>query len=184
MGDEGGLLLQFRILGPLEVVRGGECLPFRGSRERALLALLVLNANRTVSAERLAEDLWSGDPPEGAIRSLRVYVSRLRQALGAAGQAVVTRPSGYVLQVDPEAVDALRFEALVARGRDEAKAGDHDRGGGDVAGGAGPVAGSRPGRCGRRSLRPGGGRAGWKRPAWPPWRTASKPTWPAGVMGR
>ena len=78
-----------------------------------------------VSAERLAEDLWSGDPPEGAIRSLRVYVSRLRQALGAAGGVVVTRPSGYLLQVDAAAVDALRFEVLVDRGRDDAKAGDH-----------------------------------------------------------
>ena len=125
MGDEGAFLLQFRILGPLEVLRGGECLSFRGSRERALVALLVLNANRIVSTERLAEDLWSGDPPEGAIRSLRVYVSRLRQTLGVAGEAVVTRPSGYGLQVDPEAVDALRFEALVARGRDKAKAGDN-----------------------------------------------------------
>jgi DNA-binding SARP family transcriptional activator/tetratricopeptide (TPR) repeat protein len=127
VGDEGGVPLQFRILGPLDVVRGEECLAFRGTRERAVLALLVLHANRTVSAERLADDLWSGDPPEGAIHSLRVYVSRLRQALGAAGQTVVTRPSGYVLEVDPEAVDAWRFEALVARGRDEARAGDHER---------------------------------------------------------
>ena len=125
--NEGGVLLQFRILGPLEVVRGEECLAFRGRRERAVLALLVLNANRTVSAERLAEDLWSGDPPEGAIHSLRVYVSRLRQALGSAAQAVVTRPSGYALQVDASVVDAVRFEELVARGRDEAKGGDHTR---------------------------------------------------------
>src|SRR5688572_11957202 len=124
VGDEGELPLQFRILGPLEVVRGDQRLAFRGSRERAVLALLVLHANRTVSAERLAEDLWSGDPPEGAIHSLRVYVSRLRQALGAAGEAVVTRPSAYELQIDPATVDALRFEELVARGRDEAKAGD------------------------------------------------------------
>ena len=127
VGDEGGLPLQFRILGPLEVVRGDQCLGFRGRRERAVLALLVLHANRTVSAERLAEDLWSGAPPEGAIHSLRVYVSRLRQALGAAGQAVVTRPSAYELQIDPATVDALRFEELVARGRDEAKAENHSR---------------------------------------------------------
>jgi DNA-binding SARP family transcriptional activator len=127
VGDEEAFLLQFRILGPLEVLRGSECLSFRGSRERALVALLVLNANRIVSTERLAEDLWSGDPPEGAIRSLRVYVSRLRQSLGVAGEAVVTRPSGYGLQVDSEAVDALRFEALVARGRDQTRAGDHER---------------------------------------------------------
>ncbi|HET9773079.1 MAG TPA: BTAD domain-containing putative transcriptional regulator [Acidimicrobiia bacterium] len=107
------------------MVREGDYLSFRGGRERALLALLVLNANRIVSADRLAEDLWSGDPPEGAIRSLRVYVSRLRQALGVAGQVVVTRPSGYLLQVDPDAVDALRFEQLVARGRVNRSAGDH-----------------------------------------------------------
>jgi DNA-binding SARP family transcriptional activator/tetratricopeptide (TPR) repeat protein len=119
------MVLEFRVLGPLEVVRSGVCLPFRGSRERALLALLVLNANRTVSAERLAEELWSGSPPEGAIRSLRVYVSRLRQTLGDADQVVVTRPAGYLLQVDPETVDALRFEALVVRGREEVEAGDH-----------------------------------------------------------
>jgi DNA-binding SARP family transcriptional activator len=124
VGDAGELRLQFRILGPLEVLRGEECLLFRGSRERAVLALLVLHANRTVSAERLVEDLWSGNPPEGAIRSVRVYVSRLRQALGAAGEAVLTRRSGYVLQVDCDAVDALRFEELVARGRERAKAGD------------------------------------------------------------
>ncbi|MCA1843198.1 MAG: AAA family ATPase, partial [Actinobacteria bacterium] len=92
-----------------------------------MLALLVLNANRSVAVERLTEELWSGEPPEGAIRSLRVYVSRLRQALGEDGQAVVTRPSGYVLEVAPEAVDALRFEVLVGCGRDQARGGDHDR---------------------------------------------------------
>jgi DNA-binding SARP family transcriptional activator len=124
--DEKGVLLQFRILGPLEVTVGGERLTFRGTRERDLLALLVLNANQTVSAERLTEDLWSGDPPPGAVRSLRVYVSRLRQALGPAGSALVTRGSGYVLQVAPLAVDAFCFEALVARGRDQARGADHD----------------------------------------------------------
>ena len=127
MEEERGVPLEFRVLGPLEVTRYGEALPFRGTREQALLALLVLNANRTVAAERLTEELWAGEPPEGAIRSLRVYVSRLRQALGPDGQAVVTRPSGYVLQVAPETVDAVRFEALVARGRDQARGGDHDR---------------------------------------------------------
>ncbi len=126
MGDEGGDLLEFRILGPLEVARAGECLSFRGSRERALVALLAVNANRTVSAERLAYDLWDGSPPEGAIRSLRVYLSRLRQALGNAGHIVITRPSGYLLQVDPDAIDAFRFDTLVARGQEQAKAGHQD----------------------------------------------------------
>jgi DNA-binding SARP family transcriptional activator len=125
--EEKGVPLEFRILGPLEVARAGEPLRFRGTREQALLALLVLNANRTVAAERLTEELWSTEPPEGAIRSLRVYVSRLRQALGPDGQAVVTRPSGYVLQVDAQSVDAVRFETLVAVGRDQARGGDHER---------------------------------------------------------
>ena len=120
-------MFEFRVLGPLEVGNDGQSLRLRGNRERVLLTLLLLNANRTISAERLAEDLWDGAPPDGAIRLLRVYVSRLRHALGPAGQAVVTRPSGYALEVDPEAVDTLRFEALVARGRVQARGGDHEQ---------------------------------------------------------
>ncbi|MGH8991387.1 MAG: BTAD domain-containing putative transcriptional regulator, partial [Acidimicrobiia bacterium] len=117
-------MFEFRVLGPLEVVRNGEGLIFRGNRERALLALLILNANQVVSGERLAEDLWSGNPPEGALKNLRVYVSRIRQALGDPGDVVVTRPSGYLLEVDPMAIDAGRFDSLVAQGRREARAAD------------------------------------------------------------
>src|SRR5688572_10058469 len=118
-------LVEFRILGPLEVVRAGERLEFRGSRERAVLALLVLNANRTVSPERLAEDLWGDAPPEGAAGTLRAYVSRVRRGLGEAGALLVTRASGYLLQVEPGAIDAARFAALVAEGGWQAAEGDH-----------------------------------------------------------
>ena len=118
-------MLEFRILGPLEVVRDGESLEFRGSRERGLLALLVLNANRTVSPERLAEDLWGDAPPEGAAGTLRAYVSRVRRGLGDAGGLLVTRNSGYLLQVEPGAIDAARFAALVAEGGWQAAEGDH-----------------------------------------------------------
>jgi DNA-binding SARP family transcriptional activator len=118
-------VFEYRVLGPLEVARGGEPVRFRGSRERALLALLVVNANRIVSSERVAEELWNGHPPEGALKAVRVYVSRIRQALGDSGEVLSTRPSGYQLQADASAIDACRFEALVAKGREQARAGDH-----------------------------------------------------------
>ncbi|MGH8994105.1 MAG: AfsR/SARP family transcriptional regulator, partial [Acidimicrobiia bacterium] len=118
------MALQYRILGALEVVRDGRPLPIERPRERALLALLVLSANRVVSADTLAEDLWAGEPPPSAAATLRVYISRLRQALGEDGEALCTRPPGYQLLVDDGAVDTLRFEALCAQGRGLADAGD------------------------------------------------------------
>jgi DNA-binding SARP family transcriptional activator/class 3 adenylate cyclase len=123
--------LEFRILGPLEVVNDGRILPLGGSQERALLALLLLSANRVVSAEHLTEDLWGDRPPEGVTQALRVGISRLRKALreiGAEG-ALVTQAPGYLLRIDPEALDAARFEALVAGGRAQAGAGQHEEAG-------------------------------------------------------
>src|SRR5437879_2013583 len=77
--------VEFRILGPLEVLDDrGASLAVGGRRERAVLALLLLSANRVVSCERLADDLWGDRPPEGT-HALRVYVSRLRKALREAG---------------------------------------------------------------------------------------------------
>jgi DNA-binding SARP family transcriptional activator/DNA polymerase III delta prime subunit len=119
--------VEFRILGPLEVVHEGRSLALGGGRERTLLALLLLSANQVISVERLAEDLWAGRPPEGANHALRVYVSRLRKSLREAGgdEVLVTQPLGYVARVEADALDASRFEALVARGRKEAGKGDH-----------------------------------------------------------
>ncbi|HEV3365514.1 MAG TPA: winged helix-turn-helix domain-containing protein, partial [Acidimicrobiia bacterium] len=124
-----GLDLEFRILGPLEIVHDGSTVAVAGNRERTLLALLLLSANRVVSSERLAEDLWSGDPPETATQVLRVFVSRLRKTLREAGAdgLLLTRPPGYVIRVEPEALDATRFEGLVAEGRDQAATGDSTR---------------------------------------------------------
>jgi len=121
--------VEFRILGPLEIVGAGAAVTIGGGRERAVLALLVLSANRVVSAERLAMDLWGDRPPENPAHALRIHISRLRKVLREAGAegVVVTQPPGYVLTVDPAAVDALRFEALVARARDRA-AGGHPAG--------------------------------------------------------
>src|SRR5688572_3847842 len=114
---------EFRVLGPTEVLRDGVPVRFRGSRELALVALLVIEANRIVPSERLVEDLWGGVPPSGALRTLRVYVSRIRQAFEESDDLLVTRPAGYLLRASPAMIDAGRFEALVREGRQQATAG-------------------------------------------------------------
>lgn len=119
--------MEFRILGPVEAVHEGRALSLGGSRERAVLALLLLSANRVVSAERLAADLWDEAPPDGGIQSLRVFVSRLRKVLREAGAdgVLVTQSPGYMARVDPADLDATCFETLVAEGRERAGRGDH-----------------------------------------------------------
>jgi DNA-binding SARP family transcriptional activator len=109
--------VDFRILGPLEVFDGGAALALGGSKQRALLALLVLHANETQSAGRLIDELWGERPPVTATKALRVHVSRLRKTLTE--PVLVTRGSGYELSVDPERIDACRFERLVREGRIE-----------------------------------------------------------------
>jgi DNA-binding SARP family transcriptional activator len=119
--------VEFRILGPVEVVDdSGSVVAVGGSRERTLLGLLVLSANKVLSTERLLEELWGDSHPEGALHALRVYLSRLRKALreAGAGRALITRAPGYFLQVEPKAVDAVRFEALLAAGRTHAARGE------------------------------------------------------------
>jgi DNA-binding SARP family transcriptional activator len=121
--------VEFRILGPVEVVQDGRTLSLGRSRERAVLALLLLSANRVVSAEHLVDELWAGEPPDGAIQALRVFVSRLRKTLREAGEddVIVTEPAGYVARVPAAALDAARFEALVSAGRKHAARGDHQQ---------------------------------------------------------
>jgi DNA-binding SARP family transcriptional activator/streptogramin lyase len=108
--------LDFRLLGPLEVVRSGQALALGGAKAKALLALLVLHANEVVSRDRLIDALWEERPPGAADHSLDVQVSRLRKAL-APDEVLLTRSGGYVLQVGPEQIDARRFETLVGEGR-------------------------------------------------------------------
>jgi predicted ATPase/DNA-binding SARP family transcriptional activator len=112
--------MEFRILGSLEVVDAGHVVPVSGSRQCALLALLLLHANEVVPADRLVEELWEGKPPQGARTTLRSHVARLRKALGSVGAAqpaLLARANGYMLQLDPDQIDAARFERLVAVGR-------------------------------------------------------------------
>ena len=111
--------MEFHILGPLEVCVDDRLLPVRGAKQKALLAILLLNANQVVSSDRLVEELWPNEPPEGALNALQARVSQLRKSLQApaAAQPIVTRTPGYLVQVKPAELDLLRFERLAARAR-------------------------------------------------------------------
>src|SRR6516162_11165196 len=117
------VVAEFGILGPLQVLRSGRVVPLGGPRQRAVLALLMLEANRAVSMDRLAEDVWDGDPPEGWVTTLQTYVFHLRQALepgrarGAASGVLVTRGRGYLLRVDRGHLDGALFQEGFAAGR-------------------------------------------------------------------
>jgi DNA-binding SARP family transcriptional activator len=107
--------MEFRILGPLEVWDGGCEVSLGGPKPRALLAVLLLHPNEVVPADRLIDELWGEDSPERAAAALRVNVSRLRKALPQ--DVLATRSPGYVIRVEPDALDLHCFERLVAEGR-------------------------------------------------------------------
>src|SRR2546425_2945683 len=106
--------MEFRILGPLEVLSDGRPLDLGGQKQRALLALLVVEANRVVSTDRLIEALWEEEPPETAQKALQVYVSQLRKVVGR--ERLETKAPGYRLRVEPGELDLERFQRLVAEG--------------------------------------------------------------------
>ena len=116
--------MEFRILGPLEVVDAHGPVDLGPPKQRALLAILLLHRNEAVSAERLIDLLWGGRPPETAHKGLQIYVSQLRKALepapraGAPHRILVTRPSGYLAAIAPGQLDLDAFEAGVAAARD------------------------------------------------------------------
>jgi predicted ATPase/DNA-binding SARP family transcriptional activator len=114
---------EVRLLGPVQVVRAGREIRLGGPRPRAVLALLVLEAGRVVPAGRLVEEIWRGSPPPGAAKTLRSYVSRLRALLDP-DATLAARGGGYVLGLDPDMVDAVRFEQLVGAGREVLSGGE------------------------------------------------------------
>ena len=124
-----GEQMEFRILGPLEVIDGGQRLRLGGVKQRAVLAILLLNPNRMVSVDRLVDELWDGRPPGSAISTLQTYISHLRDLLeprrsrGAAAQVLVTQNPGYLLRVGPDDLDAVRFERLIRQGQQALEAG-------------------------------------------------------------
>ena len=117
--------MEFRFLGPLEVLVEDRLLELGGSKQRQLLAILLLHPNEIVSADRLIEALWDSKPPATAAKGLQVHLSRLRKALGR-DDVLVTRSGGYSLIADVGEIDACQFELLAARGRDRLAAGDVD----------------------------------------------------------
>jgi DNA-binding SARP family transcriptional activator len=116
--------MDFRLLGPLEVVDHDRLLTLGGGRQRSLFAVLLLHANEVVSNDRLIDALWGERPPPTAAKTVQVYVSRLRKELGEG--RLLTRAPGYLLSVERSELDLGRFERLVeeARGADPANAGE------------------------------------------------------------
>jgi class 3 adenylate cyclase/tetratricopeptide (TPR) repeat protein len=104
-------LVEVRILGPVEVFVDGRPVELRRKKQRALLALLALNAGEVVSTDRLVDELWGEMAPKAAIGSLQNLVSELRKLIGT--DAVVTRAPGYLLAIEPDEVDAHCFERTV-----------------------------------------------------------------------
>ena len=106
--------MDFHILGPLEVLDEGRAVAVGGSKQQALLVLLLLHVNETLSTDRLIEDLWGERAPATAAKTVQVHVSRLHKALanGSNGSngILVTRDHGYQLKLDPDRLDAHRFE--------------------------------------------------------------------------
>lgn len=106
---------EIRLFGGVEVRRAGRLVPLAGRRVRTLIALLALDAGRTVSIDRLARGIWDDEPPERVRGSLQTYVSRLRSTLG--DDVVTTEPTGYALRISRQRVDALRFRDGTAKAR-------------------------------------------------------------------
>jgi DNA-binding SARP family transcriptional activator/streptogramin lyase len=107
---------EFRILGPLEARENGRALAIGPGKQRALLALLLLETGEVVSTDRLIDALWGERPPASALNSVHVYVSQLRKVLGEG--CLITSGHGYLLALEPGQVDLGRFERLLGEGRE------------------------------------------------------------------
>lgn len=120
--------MEFRLLGPLEVLDGGKAIPLGGHRQRTVLAALLVNAGHVVSTDRLIDEVWGDEPPEAARKALQAYISRLRKLLGS--ERLDSQGRGYVVYVESTDLDAAEFEKLIGEGRrltttDPAAAGGH-----------------------------------------------------------
>jgi DNA-binding SARP family transcriptional activator len=109
-------VLEFRILGPLEAAEDGRPLTLGGPKQRATLAILLLNANRVVSIDRLAHELYAGSPPVTAVTQVQRQISELRKALEGSS-AIETRAPGYAIRLAPDELDLTRFERLTDEAR-------------------------------------------------------------------
>ena len=118
-------IMEIRVLGALEVADDGRSIELPSAKACLVLASLVVRANEVVSTDRLFEVLWGSQPPETATNTLQTYVAHLRSALEPhrarrePGRLLITRPPGYVLAIEPDGIDAVRFERLARQGRSE-----------------------------------------------------------------
>jgi DNA-binding SARP family transcriptional activator/ABC-type branched-subunit amino acid transport system substrate-binding protein/DNA-binding beta-propeller fold protein YncE len=126
--------MEFRVLGPLEVLEEGRGVEIGGRTPRVLLAVLLLHANEVVSRDRLIDELWGDSPPATAVKTLQAHVSRLRATLNGSGATtdrghgmVETLGQGYCLRIEPGAVDADRFRGLLEEGRGALGEGEAER---------------------------------------------------------
>ena len=118
-----GRQVEFRVLGPLQVLLDSDPLLVRAGRQRALLASLLLRVGTSVSVDELAGNVWGDDPPARARATLQTYVMRLRQLLGPS-VPIRTVPDGYLIDVDEKTIDLMRFEPLIDQGEQERAAGN------------------------------------------------------------
>jgi DNA-binding SARP family transcriptional activator len=114
--------VEFRLLGPLEVIDGTSPLRLASGKQGALLAVLLLSANRIVGRDRIVDDLWGDEVPESAQKMVQIHVSQLRKALPE--PRLHTRPPGYYLEVGEDELDLTNFERLVSEGRQALSEGD------------------------------------------------------------
>ncbi len=108
-----------RILGPLEIENAHGAIDLGSPKQRAVFALLLLNANSIVSSDRIIDEVWGDEAPKTAAHSIQIYVSELRKALKSTDLTIDTRSPGYILHAPPDAVDASRFEGLILNGLNE-----------------------------------------------------------------
>ena len=120
-----GAQYEFKLLGPLEILRYGLPVSLGAARLRVLLAVLLNEVGQAVPVDTLVDRVWGGDAPRGARNTLQNYVLRLRRALGP--ELVRTHGRGYALDVDPSALDTYRFAALVRQGATALETGDPER---------------------------------------------------------
>jgi DNA-binding SARP family transcriptional activator len=115
-------VIRFSLLGPVVATRDGLAVPLGGPKQRGVLAMLLLNANRVVSIGQIVDGIWADHAPERAFNVVQVYVSALRRALEPPGaeperQLLVTRGQGYQLRADEQSLDVLEFLELASKGR-------------------------------------------------------------------
>ena len=114
--------MEFRVLGPLEVIGPRGPIKIGSGLQRAILALLVLHVGETISTDHLIDEVWGDDPPPSAQHAIGVHVSRLRRALGV--DCIESQPPGYRLRAEGSVIDVGRFEALMAEASQALSVGD------------------------------------------------------------